>query len=191
MFSPLEQFEVVRLYGLMWNIFDVSVTNFTLPLILLLLFVSFFLVIGESEWFFIPNTWQLCWIFIYQFVWQLVKQQIGEKGIFYYPFIFCIFTYILCLNLWSLFPFGIAITSHFIIVLYLSMVVWGSIFFIGLIQHNLVFLKIFIPNCPFLLLILLIPIEIFSYVIRMFSLAIRLVANILAGHTLVILLQIF
>jgi ATP synthase subunit 6 len=53
------------------------------------------------------------------------------------------------------------------------------------------FLKIFIPEAPFLLLFLLIPIEIFSYVIRALSLAIRLSANIMAGHTLVFLISGF
>lgn len=60
-----------------------------------------------------------------------------------------------------------------------------SIFCIGLLNYNLKFLHIFIPQCPFALLPILIPIEIFSYLIRLFSLAIRLAANILAGHTLV------
>jgi len=67
----------------------------------------------------------------------------------------------------------------------MSIVLWAGILLTGLKNYNLEFLKIFIPNCPFILLFILVPIEIFSYIIRMFSLAIRLVANILAGHTLV------
>ena len=66
-----------------------------------------------------------------------------------------------------------------------------SIFILGIYINNLQFLKIFIPECPFLLLPMLIFIEIFSYVIRAFSLAIRLSANIMAGHTLVYLIASF
>lgn len=66
-----------------------------------------------------------------------------------------------------------------------------SIFILGIFIHNLQFLKIFIPECPFLLLPMLIFIEVFSYVIRAFSLAIRLSANIMAGHTLVYLIASF
>ena len=73
----------------------------------------------------------------------------------------------------------------------LTITICNSIFIIGLIIKNLYFLKIFIPKSPFLLLIILIPIEIFSYFIRMFSLGIRLVANILAGHTLVYIIANF
>jgi F0F1-type ATP synthase membrane subunit a len=66
-----------------------------------------------------------------------------------------------------------------------------SIFIIGLRLHNMEFLKIFIPECPFVLLPFLIFIEIFSYIIRSFSLAIRLSANIMAGHTLVYIIASF
>ena len=85
----------------------------------------------------------------------------------------------------SLIPFGIALTSHLILIFLLSSTICISIFSIGLLRFNLKFLHIFIPQCPFVLLSILIPIEIFSYLIRLFSLAIRLAANILAGHTLV------
>jgi ATP synthase subunit 6 len=85
----------------------------------------------------------------------------------------------------SLIPFGIALTSHLIIIFLLSSSICVSIFTIGLLRFNLKFLHIFIPQSPFILLPILIPIEIFSYLIRLFSLSIRLAANILAGHTLV------
>ena len=88
-------------------------------------------------------------------------------------------------NLLSLLPFGIALTSHLILIFLLSSTICISIFVIGLLRFNLKFLHIFIPQCPFVLLPILIPIEIFSYLIRLFSLSIRLAANILAGHTLV------
>lgn len=66
-----------------------------------------------------------------------------------------------------------------------------SIFVIGLIYQKVEFLKIFVPTCPIALLPLLILIEIFSYIIRAFSLSIRLTANILAGHTLVYIIGSF
>ena len=88
-------------------------------------------------------------------------------------------------------PFGIALTSHLILIFLLSSTIVISIFFIGLLRFNLKFLHIFIPQCPFVLLPILIPIEIFSYLIRLFSLSIRLAANILAGHTLVHIIVTF
>jgi len=88
-------------------------------------------------------------------------------------------------------PFGFALTSHIVMTLYLSLSLGISIFFIGFLTHNIKFLKIFVPECPFALLPFLIVIEMFSYVIRCFSLAIRLSANIIAGHTLVYIISSF
>ena len=58
-------------------------------------------------------------------------------------------------------------------------------------NFKLNFLKVFIPEAPLLLIPLLVIIELFSYIVRSFSLAIRLAANILAGHTLVFIIASF
>jgi len=125
------------------------------------------------------------------FVFDILDQQTGKKGYIYFPFVFSLFFFILLCNLLSMTPFGIALTSHISITLYLSLSLGLSIFFIGIITHNIKFFKIFIPECPFLLLPFLIVIEMFSYIIRCFSLAIRLSANIIAGHTLVYIISSF
>jgi len=88
-------------------------------------------------------------------------------------------------------PFGIALTSHLAIIIYLTLSLGLSIFLIGLLTHGVDFLKLFIPQCPLILLPFLIVIELFSYVIRCFSLAIRLSANIIAGHSLVYIISNF
>jgi len=56
---------------------------------------------------------------------------------------------------------------------------------LGILKHKINFFKLFVPEVPLLLYPMMILIELFSYVIRSFSLAIRLSANIMAGHTLV------
>jgi len=128
---------------------------------------------------------------LYLFVFNILDQQTGPKGYIYFPLIFALFSFILLCNLISMTPFGIALTSHIAIIIYLSLSLGLSIFIIGLLTHNLKFFKLFIPECPFLLLPMLIVIEMFSYVIRCFSLAIRLSANIIAGHTLVYIISSF
>lgn len=197
MFSPLEQFDVVRvfnIYILNWincTNFDFSLTNVLIPLIYINICILILYIILKLNLKLIPESWQLFFEFLYNFVLDILKQQVGPKGLIYFPFYFTIFNFVLLSNLLSLIPFGIALTSHLILILYFSITICLSIFLIGLIVHNLKFLRIFIPECPFLLLPILILIEIFSYIIRMFSLAIRLAANILAGHTLVYIISSF
>jgi F-type H+-transporting ATPase subunit a len=60
-----------------------------------------------------------------------------------------------------------------------------GIFFLGLLNYKLNYFKIFLQDIPILLYPLMTIIELASYVIRAFSLAIRLSANIMAGHILV------
>lgn len=126
-----------------------------------------------------------------KFNFNLIKQQIGSIGYSYIVLIFSLFFFVLFLNLLSLLPFGIALTSHLIVILYLSLSICIGIFFEGYIILGVHFLKIFLPKCPIAMLPLLLIIELFSYIIRMFSLAIRLVANIMAGHTLIYIISTF
>lgn len=191
LFSPLEQFDAVMLVFLRFWRFDISFTNILLPLLisnLLLVFIIRFYMQGMKL---IPEFWQLMLENLYAFVLDLIEQQIGYKGFVYFPLIFSLFFFILTCNLISMTPFAFALTSHIIMIMFLSLSLGLSIFIIGLYTHNLEFLKIFIPESPLALLPFLIVIEIFSYVLRTFSLAIRLSANIMAGHTLVYIISSF
>jgi ATP synthase subunit 6 len=77
------------------------------------------------------------------------------------------------------------------LMLYISLSLGLGIFLIGINKHGLNFFWLFLPTCPTFLIPLLIIIEISSYIIRTFSLAIRLSANIMAGHTLMFVISSF
>lgn len=115
----------------------------------------------------------------------------GLKGIQNFPLVLCFFFFIFFCNILSLTPFAIALTSHIIMIILLSFTIIFFIFLKGFLLYKSDFLKLFVPEAPLLLLFLLIPIELFSYFIRTLSLAIRLSANIIAGHTLVFIISNF
>jgi F-type H+-transporting ATPase subunit a len=189
--SPLEQFDIINVKLISILGIDFSFNNILIPFFLTLLFILLFIYIYINKLSIIPFHIQNIVENIYIFLISLIKQQTGSYGLFWFPYIFCLFNFILFSNLLSLIPFGIALTSHLILIFLLSCTTCISIFIIGLLRFNLKFLHIFIPQCPFVLLPVLIPIEIFSYLIRLFSLSIRLAANILAGHTLVHIIVTF
>lgn len=191
MFSPLEQFDAYSCKVLTIGGLDISLINILIPLIVSILFIYGLLQFLGLDLKLVPDFWQYLIESLFKFLLDLIKQQVGPKGYIYFPFIFTIFTFILLTNLLSLTPFSFALTSHIILIFLLSFTIIFSIFLIGLLTHNLQFLKIFVPECPFLLLFILVPIEIFSYAIRSVSLAIRLSANIMAGHTLVFIISSF
>jgi ATP synthase subunit 6 len=190
MFSPLEQFDVIPLISFGFKNYDLSLFNIFVPLFLIIL-LFWALTLLKFYFKLVPYSVQSVFENIIEFIFNLIKGQIGKEGYIFFPFIFTIFSFVLFANLLSIVPFGIALTSHLIATMWLSLSLCSGIFVLGLVYKNLEFLKIFIPKCPLALLPVLIMIELFSYVIRAFSLSIRLTANILAGHTLVNIISVF
>lgn len=188
--SPLAQFDILSVFTIYLRNYEVTITNLAISVALVLvIFYLFFYFFFYGH--LIPRAWQQVFENIFIFIYRLVFQQLGNKGLIYFPFIFALFTFILCLNLFSLLPYGFAVTSHFVWTVYFSLSICLGIFFIGLINYKIKFLKLFVPEVPLFLYILMIPIELFSYILRSFSLAIRLSANIIAGHILVHILADF
>jgi len=190
MFSPLEQFDVIPLIFFSLGNYDITFFNIFLPL-LLIISVLYFVESFYINYKLIPSNIQYLFESIIEFIISIIKNQIGKEGFLFLPFIFTVFIFVLFANLLSVIPFGIALTSHLIVTMWLSLSICSGIFVLGLLYNNIQFLKIFIPKCPIALLPVLILIELFSYIIRAFSLSIRLTANILAGHTLVNIISVF
>ena len=186
MFSPLNQFDVYSYLNLnLLNIFFININN--LNLVIIAVFILFFLTynIFLEEINIIPRKVQYAYEMLFIFVYNILYVQTNKQGLKYFPLLITIFIMVLLLNIVSLFPFSFAVTSHFIWSLYIALSICLGIFFLGLINYKLDYLKIFLQNIPILLYPLMTVIELASYVIRAFSLAIRLSANILAGHILV------
>lgn len=182
--SPLSQFDVISIIPMWIGNNEISLTNLSLTIIFVLVIgIVFFKLLYNN--YLIPRGWQIVLESIFMFVYRLVYQQLGKEGIMYFPFVFSLFTFILMLNLFSMLPYSFAVTSHFIWTLYFSLSICLGIFFLGILKHKVHFFKLFVLDVPLFLAPVMIILEILSYIIRTFSLAIRLSANILAGHTLV------
>jgi len=190
LFSPLEQFDVITLIPIWILDLELSITNLAVTVILVIIFgyILFFYFFRQKL---VPKNWQIILENLYLIRFRIVTEQIGHVGFIYFPFLFALFSFILLLNLFSMLPFAFAATSHLIWTLYFSLSICLGIFFLGIYSHGVNFLKLFVPEVPLALYPLMISIEILSYIIRSFSLAIRLSANIIAGHTLVHILAEF
>lgn len=190
MYSPLEQFDVKPIILLNLKIFELTLFDIFIPMIITIIL---FLYVAnlKNNFKLIPSISQFFFEKLTKFIYTVVKNQIGAVGYNYVPLILTIFIFVLFANLLSLIPFGVSLTSHLIIILWISLTLGLSILVLGFWLKGMEFLKIFIPQCPIALLPLIIIIELFSYIIRCFSLAIRLSANMLAGHTLVAIIALF
>ena len=116
---------------------------------------------------------------------QLLFDNINKDGEKYFPFISVIFTFVLFSNLIGLVPYSFTTTSHFIVTFRLSFSIFIGINIICIQKHKFHMLSLFIPsNTSFGLALLLVPIELLSYIFKPISLGVRLFANLMAGHTL-------
>jgi F-type H+-transporting ATPase subunit a len=125
----------------------------------------------------------------YEFIASTVRSSAGEEGMRFFPFVFSIFMFVLVLNFFGMVPYGFTVTSHIIITFALAALVIGTVIVYGLMRHGTHFFGLFVPSGVHpLMLIILVPIEIISFISRPISLSVRLFANMLAGH---IALKIF
>ena len=88
-------------------------------------------------------------------------------------------------NLIGLIPYSFTTTSNLIVTFTLSFSIFVGINIICIQKHKFHMLSLFIPsNTSFGLALLLVPIELLSYIFKPISLGVRLFANLMAGHTL-------
>ena len=186
MASPLAQFEIKTIIPINILNYDVSFTNSSLTMILSLLTIISFLYLGIKKAHIIPNKIQSLVELSYEFIAGMVNDNIGKEGIKYMPFVFTLFFFILIGNLIGMLPFSFTWTSHIIVTFAISFFIFLGVTGIAIYKHGILkFLAFFAPaGVPKLMLILLIPIEIISYISRPISLSVRLFANMMAGHTL-------
>ena len=126
---------------------------------------------------------------------QILRPQLGSKGDRYLPFLVSLFFFIWLMNLWELIPVAqFPATSKFAFPLGLTLVVWVTYIFIGMKHQGPIgyFKNMAVPpGAPWWILPLLSPIELLSNIlVRPFTLSIRLFANMLSGHLLLLVFSI-
>ncbi len=183
--DPLHQFEIRTLIPIHLGGFDVSFTNSALMMTVVVAAITLFSTVSVRRRALVPGRWQSLAELSYEFIANMIRDNVGRQGRRYFPFIFSLFMFILFANLLGLVPFSFTITSHIVITFALALLVFMGVTVIGFIKHGIGFLGFFLPRgVPLYLAPLVIPIEILSYLTRPVSLSLRLFANMLAGHTM-------
>jgi ATP synthase subunit 6 len=184
--TPLEQFDILGLIPIIQtqNLY-LYITNSTVSTSITGLLLVTTLQFIKLNTKMIPTRWQSIWEEIYLFAKTLVEKNIGQEGLRFFPLIFFLFSFLTITNLIGMIPYSFTITSHLFVTFSLAFMLFTGINIIAIREHGLHFLGFFLPSGVNLALApLLIPIELVSYITRVFSLAIRLFANMMSGHTL-------
>lgn len=191
MASPMEQFALKVLKPLNVAGFDASFTNSSLWMAIAVVGIAIFLFVGTAKPQLVPNRMQAAVEYLYDFVRGMLDENVGPEGRRFVPLLFSIFIFVLVCNLLGLIPWVGAFTptSHITVTFGLAMLVFIVVCVVGFAKHGLHFFSLFWPKKTFLpLAIFVAAIEFLSFLSRPFTLAIRLFANMTAGH---VLLKVF
>lgn len=187
--GPIEQFEINKLMEWMPGGVDLSFTNASAYMVLGSVLVIALFWIGASKAQIVPSRLQSVAEIGYGFVADMVRGTAGEEGLKFFPFVFTLFFFILMANLIGMVPYAFTTTSHIVVTGALALLVIAIVIGYGLWRNGLNFFKLFAPaGAPLPIYLILVPIEVISFISRPLTLALRLFANMLAGH---IMLKLF
>jgi len=193
--DPMHQFTVEPIVPLHIGPYDISFTNSSLWLLVTLVIIYGFMAMGMKRQL-VPGRWQMAVEGLTGFIDDMVRVNIGPEGRKFVPYIFSLFAFILVANLLGLMPLALipglhqfTTTSHFSITGVLAVVSFSIVLIIGFWRHGLHFFSLFVPHgTPKLMIPLIAGIEFISFMVRPFSLGLRLFVAMIAGH---ILMEVF
>jgi F-type H+-transporting ATPase subunit a len=191
--NPLTQFAVHKIVDLEIGGLDVSFTNASLFMVVAAVLITIFMVTAMRPRAIVPGRFQGAAEVFYEFIDNMLLENIGVEGRRYFPFVFTIFMFVFFCNFLGLVPTGLAeggftVTSQIIVTFALALLVFIVVTIIGFMRHGFHFLRLFVPSgVPWPILPILVPIEVMSYCIRPVTLSVRLFANMVAGHVMLAL----
>jgi F-type H+-transporting ATPase subunit a len=193
--DPMHQFTVEPLVPLHIGKYDISFTTSSLWLLVALAVIFGFMALGMRREL-VPGRWQVAVEGITGFVDDMAQVNIGPEGKKYVPYIFSLFMFILVSNLLGLLPLAVipglhsfTTTSHFSITGVLAILSFSIVLIVGFWRHKLHFFSLFVPHgTPAIMVPLIAAIELISFMVRPFSLGLRLFVAMIAGH---ILMEVF
>tara|TARA_Y100000815_G_scaffold91100_1_gene79981 strand:- start:67 stop:852 length:786 start_codon:yes stop_codon:yes gene_type:complete len=198
--DPMHQFTIEPLGSWAnWDMSGVNIafTNSALWMMITTIVLIAFVQMGNKRQL-IPGRWQMAVESLTGFVDNMVQANIGKEGRKYLPYVFSLFTFILFANILGLLPLGVigihpfTFTSHFTVTGILAVISFSIVLIVGFWKHGLKFFTLFVPHGTPLWLIWLIPfVELVSFMVRPFSLALRLFVAMMAGHVLLEVLSSF
>jgi F-type H+-transporting ATPase subunit a len=167
--SPLHPFELHEWIPISLGGFDISVNKAVVMMWVVVSLAAVFMVIAGSARKLVPGKLQSVAELMVDFIRSMILDTMGKGGMRFFPLIATLYT----------------VTSQIIVTAVFSCVVYGISLIMGFLIHGIKFLGILIPpGTPGWLLPLMIPIELMSQLARPISLAVRLFANMTAGHVI-------
>jgi len=198
--DPMHQFLIEPLFGRHWVVagYDISFTNSALWMVVTLVSLWLFMLGGMKREL-VPGRWQAAVEGFTGFVSNMLTSNVGPAGKRFVPYVFSLFMFILFANLLGLLPFGVVpgwhpftVTSHLTVTGVLAIISFSIVLIVGFGKHGFHFFSLFVPHgTPPLMIPLIFIVELMSFLVRPFSLGLRLFVAMTAGHILLKVLAAF
>lgn len=189
MADPIHQFVITPYVDLKVGGVDLSFTNSSLWMMIGVLLSITILTMATRRKALVPGRMQVLGEMLYEFVANMIRENIGSGGRQYFPLIFTLFMVVLMGNLLGMIPYSFTYTSHIIVTMALALMIFFTVLIIGVVKHGPAFFSFLVPpGVPVWLFPLIIPIELVSFLARPVTLSVRLFANMMAGH---LMLKVF
>lgn len=187
--SPLHPFELHNYIQITLGGLDISINKAVIMMWVVVGLISILMIMAASARRLVPGKLQSLAEMLVDFIRGMILDTMGQDGMKFFPLIATLFLFILFCNWLGLIPGTYTVTSQIIVTGVFAGTVYVLSLALGFALHGLRFLGILVPpGTPGWMLPLMIPIEIISQLARPVSLAVRLFANMTAGHTILAVL---
>ncbi len=187
--SPLHQFELQRWVPISIGGLDLSINKAVVFMWVVIAVAAVLMVMAGSSRKLVPGKLQSLAEMMVDFIRTMILETMGKDGMRFFPLVATLFVFILFSNYIGHIPGAYTVTTQIIVTAAFSFLVYGISLVVGFSIHGVKFLGILIPpGTPGWLVPLMVPIEIISQIARPISLAVRLFANMTAGHVMLAVL---
>ncbi len=187
--TPFESFYIF--FYTYSSFFIFSNLSFFLLLIVVIIY-SLFLVLKFVYCLISFDQFKCLIIELYKLSYNIINEQLPTEGRRYIPIIKYLFFFIFSCNLYGFYPYSVALTSQVCLVFIITLIMFLGMQYISIEIYKTHAFRFFLPpNIPSTLSIFIINVEIISYIFRVISLSVRILANIVAGHLLCKIIGIF
>ncbi|MEO1044858.1 MAG: F0F1 ATP synthase subunit A [Pseudomonadota bacterium] len=189
--DPMHQFEIESFFDLFAvGGQQIAFTNSALWMLITVAALWIFMQGGMRREL-VPGRWQVMVEGFTNFISDMMLTNIGEEGKKYTPYVFSLFMFILFANILGLMPIGLigghpfTVTSHLTVTGILAIVSFAIVLVVGFWRHGLHFFSLFVPHgTPLPMIPFIFLVELLSFLVRPFSLGLRLFVAMTAGHIL-------
>ena len=172
--------------------FDLSLTNSVITMLgAAIAIAAFFLASAQRQ--VVPGRLQAAGELVYDLVDKgLTGPMIGDRGRPFLPYVFALFSLIAVMNIWGIVPGSFTVTSQLAVTISLAVITFAMEIVVGFIRNGLGFFKLFVPSgVHWVMLLLVVPIEVVSFLVRPVTLSMRLFGNMIGGHVVMYMFASF